>query len=90
MTAHSAVDIVAQMRTGHRVILPLQVAVTEDDWPGLETVLGLPVDVDMRGWHRTMAIHLAIDERKALEAAAAAVNERLEAWQSKATMGATA
>jgi malate/lactate dehydrogenase len=90
VTAHSAVDIVAQMRTGHRVILPLQVAVTEDDWPGLETVLGLPVDVDMRGWHRTMAIHLAIDERKALEVAAAAVNERLEAWQSKATMGATA
>ena len=90
VTAHSAVDIVAQMRTGHRVILPLQVAVTEDDWPGLETVLGLPVDVDIRGWHRTMAIHLAIDERRALEAAAAAVNERLEAWQSKTAIGATA
>ena len=90
VTAHSAVDIVRSMRDGHRVMLPLQVAVTEDDWPGVESVLGLPVDVDIRGWHRTMAIHLAIDERKALEVAAAAVNERLEAWQSKTTMGATA
>ena len=46
------------------------------------SVLGLPVDVDIRGWHRTMAIHLAIDERTALVAAAAAINERLAAWQT--------
>ena len=71
-------------------MLPLQVAVTEDDWPGIETVMGLTVDVDIRGWHRTMAIHLAIDERAALLAAAAAINERLTAWQSPDAFGATA
>jgi hypothetical protein len=53
-------------------------------------VLGLPVDVDIRGWHRTMAIHLAIDERTALVAAAAAINERLTVWQNPNSYGATA
>ena len=30
--------------------------------PGVSTVLGLPVDVDITGWHRTVALHLDDDE----------------------------
>jgi malate dehydrogenase len=84
VAANAAVDIIALLHGGRRMTLPLQVAVTDDEWPGVETVLGLPVDVDITGWHRTVALHLDDDELAALVGAAAAVRSRLAAWYAAA------
>lgn len=50
-TAYSAVEVVARLQAGHRVVLPLQIVAHADEWPGVDTVMGLPVDIDASGWH---------------------------------------
>ena len=81
-TAHSVVDMVQELRRGHRIVLPLQVACTADDWPGAAGVIGLAVDIDLAGWHFSVPLDLADDEREALLAAIGSVRQRLDAWQS--------
>ena len=81
-TAHSAVDIVATIQTGHRVVLPLQVEVSADDWPGVDTVMGLPVDIDATGWHSVVPIPLTDEEQSALLAAGVAIREQFAAWRT--------
>ena len=81
-TAHAVVDLIAQLLSGHRMVLPLQVATHADDWPGTAGVLGVPVDIDMSGWTRTVPLELAADESAALLAAASAISQRLAIWQA--------
>jgi len=81
-TAHCVVDIVQELRSGHRVVLPLQVACTSQDWPGQDGVIGLAVDIDLQGWHSTVPLDIAQDERDALLAAIASVRQELSDWQS--------
>jgi malate dehydrogenase len=81
-TAHAVVDLIAQLSSGHRMVLPLQVATQADDWPGINGVLGVPVDIDMSGWTRTVPLDLPADESAALLAAASAISERLAIWQA--------
>jgi len=82
VTAHSVVEIVAQLRRGHRLVLPLQVACTDDDWPGRAGVVGLAVDVDLAGWHASTPLAIPDDERTALLAAIDAIGQRLASWES--------
>lgn len=82
VTAHSVVDLISELRSGHRVLLPLQVAFGAQDWPGGGGVLGLPVDIDLEGWHRTVPLDLAPDEEAALEASRIATRRSLDAWQA--------
>lgn len=82
VTAHSVVDLISELRSGHRVLLPLQVAFGAQDWPGGGGVLGLPVDIDLQGWHRTVPLDLASDEEEALEASRISTRRSLDAWQA--------
>lgn len=81
-TAHSAVDIVARLQTGYRLVLPLQVVAKADEWPGVETVMGLPVDIDATGWHSVVEIPVTDEELAALRAAGTGIAEQLKAWRS--------
>lgn len=80
-TAHSAVDLVDSLQGGHRVVLPLQVQVHADEWPGVETVLGVPVTVDATGWHEIVPLPLTDEERAALLAAGDAISSQLAHWR---------
>ena len=81
-TAHSAVDVVAQLQSGHRSVLPLQVVVHADEWPGVDTVMGLPVDIDATGWHSVVPIPLTDDELTGLRAAGSAIADQLTRWRT--------
>lgn len=82
VTAHSVVDLISELRSGHRVLLPLQVAFETDEWPGGGGVLGLPVDIDLDGWHRTVPLDLADDEAHALEASRISIRRSLDDWHA--------
>lgn len=79
-TAYSAVDVVAQLQAGHRLVLPLQVVAHADDWPGVDSVLGLPVDVDATGWHSIVEIPVTDEELLSLRSAAQAIADQLRVW----------
>lgn len=81
-TAHCVVDIVHELRSGHRVVLPLQVAATERDWPGVAGVIGLAVDIDLQGWHYCVPLDVPEDEREALVSSIGEVQQRLAEWQA--------
>lgn len=81
-TAHCVVDIVQELRSGHRVVLPLQVAGSDQDWPGLAGVVGLAVDIDLEGWHYTVPMQVPDDEHEALLGSIREVNQRLADWQA--------
>lgn len=81
-TAHSVVDIVAELRQGHRVVLPLQVACDEDDWLGMTGVLGMAVDVDLEGRHFVVPLDVTDEEEAALRQAMTTVGQRLADWQT--------
>ncbi|MFM8895460.1 MAG: lactate/malate family dehydrogenase [Actinomycetales bacterium] len=81
-TAHCVVDIVHELRAGHRIVLPLQVACTEDDWPGEAGVIGLAVDLDPEGWHYSVSLQVPADELQALRDATVSVRQQLIAWQT--------
>lgn len=80
-TAHSVVDVVARLQSGHRLVLPMQVAARADEWPGVETVMGLPVDIDATGWHTIVEIPVTDEELAALQAAGTAIAEQLQQWR---------
>lgn len=81
-TAHCVVDIVQELRQGHRVVLPLQVACSDEDWPGLAGVVGLAVDIDHVGWHRSIPLDVPEDERQALIGSIRDIQQRLDQWQA--------
>lgn len=81
VTAHSVVDIVAELRSGHRIVLPLQVACATTHWPGVAGVIGLAVDVDCDGWHMSIPLPVTDAERAALLDSAIAVADRLDQWR---------
>lgn len=81
-TAHSVVDIVARLQAGHRLVLPLQVVAKSDEWPGVDTVMGLPVDIDATGWHSIVEIPVIDEELAALRFAGTGIAEQLKAWRS--------
>lgn len=81
-TAHSVVDIVGQLQSGHRSVLPLQVVAQADEWPGVDTVMGLPVDIDATGWHSIVPIPMTDDELAGLRAAGTAIAEQLGRWRA--------
>lgn len=81
-TAHSAVDLVAALQSGHNVVLPLQVQLQQNEWLGVETVMGVPVSIDATGWQSVVEIALTDEERQALLASADAINTQLETWMS--------
>lgn len=76
-TAHSVVNLVNALQEGHRMVLPLQVQLTEEEWPGINTVLGVPVVIDATGWHGVVPLEITIEEHEALRAAGHAVKEQL-------------
>ena len=80
VTAHAAVELVAGMRAGLRQMLPLQVSLTADEWPRIDGVLGVTVDIDSTGWHRTAPIPLTDEESLALRSSAEAINDQLRTW----------
>lgn len=80
-TAHCVVDIIQELGQGHRVLLPLQVACSADDWPGRAGVVGLVVDVDHEGWHRSIPLDVPDDEHQALLDAIGAIGQRLAQWR---------
>ncbi len=79
-TAHSVVDLVAELQAGHRTVLPLQVSLSEDEWPEGETVLGIPVDIDATGWHNVVDIKMTSAEHDALAQAGKAISQQLSSW----------
>lgn len=81
-TAHCVVDIVHELRSGHRVVLPLQVAAGANDWPGLRGVTGLAVDIDLEGWHYSVPLDVPEDEHEALVNSILQVQQRLADWQA--------
>lgn len=82
VTAHAAVDVVAHVLAGERVVVPAQVKLKTDDWPGIDGVLGVPVDVDAEGWHRAQPVDLADHEHAALLAAADGIATSLATWRA--------
>jgi malate dehydrogenase len=81
-TAHSVVDLVAGLQEGHRVVLPLQVQLGTDDWPGIETVMGVLVDIDATGWHHVVPLDLTDTEHAALISAGKAIQAQIDQWRS--------
>ena len=81
-TAHSVVDIVDRLQAGHRLVLPMQVVAHADEWPGVDTVMGLPVDIDATGWHSIVEIPLTEEELGGLRAAGIAVAGQLKDLRS--------
>lgn len=79
-TAHSVVDLVESLQSGHRVVLPLQVQLDAEQWPGIETVMGVPVDIDATGWHGVVELKVTPEEKEALTSAGRAINEQLNSW----------
>ena len=71
-TAHAVVDILEFIVRGHRRVIPAQVPLAGEEW-GLSVPLAVPVLLDPVGWIQTVPQAIAEDERRALEAAAAAV-----------------
>lgn len=82
-TAHSVVNLVSALQGGHRVVLPLQVQLQADEWPGVDTVMGVPVDVDATGWHSVVELDVSDDEREALRAAGHAISAQLAMWRDR-------
>lgn len=83
-TAHGVVDIVALLAHGHRVVLPLQVKLTADQWPGVDTVLGVPVDIDALGWHSVVPLPLTDEEMQVLRNVGGAIADELSEWRTPA------
>ena len=86
-TAHSAVDLIAELAVGHRVVLPLQVATGQEEWladdfEDIASVVGLPVEVDLQGWQLMTEMNLPDNETVALRQAALAIRDRLTEWMS--------
>jgi malate dehydrogenase len=86
-TAHSVVDLIAELAVGHRVVLPLQVATGNENWlrdefDDIPTVIGLPVEVDLRGWQLMAEMNLPEVEAVGLRQSADAIRGRLSEWMS--------
>lgn len=81
VTAHAVVDVIAQMRLGNRLVVPLQVALDGTEWPYISGVLGVPVVVDIFGWHQTAPVELSDSDMTALRSAAAGVTAKITEWR---------
>ena len=79
-TAHSVVNLVSALQEGHRIVLPLQVQLTTQEWPGVETVMGVPVDIDATGWHSVVPLTITTEEHEALLAAGRAISDQLSTY----------
>ena len=81
-TAHSVVDVVERLEAGHRLVLPMQVVAHADEWPGVDTVMGLPVDIDATGWHSVVEIPVTDEELGGLRTAGVAIADQLRQWRA--------
>lgn len=71
-TAHAVADLVGAIAGGHRLVVAAQVSL-DGEWDGLRGTVAVPVLTDPRGWSHVMPMDISVDERTALERAAAAV-----------------
>lgn len=82
-TANATVDMLRVVLSGHQTVMAAQVAL-QGEWLGLDTVLGVPVQVGHQGWRQVSPLALDEDELSRLRQVGEELSVKLREWERAA------
>lgn len=79
-TAAVTAELVEQLLSGVKGIIPAQVRLTEHDWNGPAGVLGVPVVLGLNGWSQVTDLEMDDEEWQCLLDVARDIRQRVQEW----------